>query len=231
MVDWSSIGQNVAKALPAIATVGSIVGGVATSRGGGTSVYKTNKIATHQMELNKQYTQWLNENGYSQMRKGLETAGYNPILATGATPQQGTMSAPMATESTTARSVNLNDIVGLTNTQASTDNIKANTNATNLGIIGKFLGNLGQINSQARKYGFYDSIINIRNGAINTAKNIFKDIRSQVNNQSTVLKGYISNSSRSFDDYEPYYMNQSESNAYGKNYRYNSPVPSTSITY
>lgn len=224
-INWSTIGSVAAKALPFIGAAGSLIGSVATNKGGGTSVSKSNAIATHQMELNKQYTQWLNENGYRQMRKGLEDADYNPMLALGASPQQGSISAPTASADTTGRSISLNDVVGLQNTQASTAKLVADTNATNLGLIGKFLGNLGQINSQAKRYGFYDSVINMRNGAINTAKSIFKNIRNQTRTHSTVLKGYVSNSSRSFNDYEPYYPNQAESNAYGNRYRYGNSTP------
>lgn len=87
------------------------------SRGGGTDVAASKELSRYNMELNKDYTQWLNENGYRQMRKGLENADYNPMLALGASPQQGSIAASTAVE---GNQVNPLNAVSALNTVANT---------------------------------------------------------------------------------------------------------------
>lgn len=54
------------------------------------------KLNIQSNELSKDYTQWLNTNAYSQQRTGLENAGYNPMLAVGASPMSGNISGGSA---------------------------------------------------------------------------------------------------------------------------------------
>ncbi|UPW41987.1 DNA pilot protein [Dipodfec virus RodF1_47] len=110
----------------AIGTVGAIAG--AFSSGGGTNVADSKRLARYNMELNKEYTTWLNENSYSQMRKGLENANYNPLMALGASPQQGSVGGSTATENGQVNP--LNAITAL-NTVANTKNLNANSNLQN----------------------------------------------------------------------------------------------------
>lgn len=49
------------------------------------------------LALSKDYTHWLNTQGYGMMRQGLESAGYNPILAVNSSPQFGSIGGGSAT--------------------------------------------------------------------------------------------------------------------------------------
>lgn len=190
MVAWAAIGAAASKALPWIKKNGlsflekgiegmglfsSLFG--SKSSGGGTDIGASKTLMNHQMELNKQYTQWLNENGYSQMRAGLEKAGYNPLLAVGATPQQGSISPASATgnEVTTFDPATLLDaaatVASIRKTNAETDQIK-------LGKVGAITKNLfglvkGLGVNFAKEIGVYDDIQGLIKKATNTAKGFF----------------------------------------------------------
>ncbi|QXN75184.1 DNA pilot protein [Microvirus mar37] len=98
----------------------SLLGGFNSASGGGTSIAGSKALMDHQLSLNKDYTKWMNENGYSQMRTGLENAGYNPILALGASPASGSVGIANATEGTSAKGVTLNNLASIMNTTANT---------------------------------------------------------------------------------------------------------------
>lgn len=132
MVSWGAIGSAIGKGAAAvggflaknagtIASVGSsLISGLNSSSGGGTSVRDSMRLMSHQNNLQKDYTQWLNENSYKQMRTGLENAGYNPLLAVGASPQSGSVGIANATEGTTAKGVQMQSMANIFNTVANT---------------------------------------------------------------------------------------------------------------
>lgn len=106
----------------AIGAAGTLAKGIGAlgsmfSHGGGTDISASKELARYNMNLNKQYTQWLNENNYSFMRKGLEKADYNPMLALGASPQQGSLAPSTAVE---GNQVNPLNAVSALNTAANT---------------------------------------------------------------------------------------------------------------
>lgn len=70
------------------------------SSGGGTSVPMSKELMKFQSDQWRGNTQWFNENGYKFLRQGLINADYNPILAIGAQPLNGTMPTATATEPT-----------------------------------------------------------------------------------------------------------------------------------
>ena len=76
----------------------SIIGNL--SFGGGTSYSGSKKLMDYQSALWQRDTQWLNENGWSQMRKGLINADYNPLLAIGSSPSSAPMSNATANQPT-----------------------------------------------------------------------------------------------------------------------------------
>lgn len=171
--------------------------GTMFSHGGGTSVYKTNKIATHNMNLNKQYTQWLNENGYSQMRKGLETANYNPMLAVGATPQQGSVASSPATES---NAINPLNAVAAMNTAANThlqeqqaeteiakrENLKADTGVK---LVDKLYKD-GLIKWQDRQQ-YADMVMKHTTSMLNTANAKYNNERARGFSESKSYSGNL----------------------------------------
>ena len=78
-------------------------------------------------------TEWFNTNGWTQMREGLEKAGYNPLMALGASPQSGaTVQGTAMDNKTNAWSLDMphsiaQEIQNLKNTNADTQLKKAQT--------------------------------------------------------------------------------------------------------
>lgn len=73
-----------------------------TTNGGGTSVPMSKELMQFQSDQWRGNTEWFNKNGYKFLRQGLIDADYNPILAIGSSPLNGTMPTATATEGTTA---------------------------------------------------------------------------------------------------------------------------------
>lgn len=130
---------------------GSIVGGAVSGLLGGLGSAASNAMQwayskeaaklqfEHQKQLNiqsnelsKDYTKWLNTEGHSQLREGLEKAGYNPMLAVNASPSSGSISGGSAgmpnvpNSDIGASAVNAYKVFNLERQK-----IKADTNATN----------------------------------------------------------------------------------------------------
>lgn len=82
----------------------------------GTDIGKTNKLYGVQSKWWRDNTEWLNLNGWQQMRQGLINAGYNPLLAIGSSPSQAPMNTGQA-DSSISRSA---DLVGYGNAVGST---------------------------------------------------------------------------------------------------------------
>lgn len=78
------------------------------SSGGGISVPDSKKLMRYQSSQWRGNTEWFNKNGYSLLREGLINADYNPILAIGTSPLDGSMPNVTATEGTTASSGGFN---------------------------------------------------------------------------------------------------------------------------
>lgn len=87
------------------------------SRGGGTSVPMSKELMRFQSDQWRGNTQWFNENGYKFLRQGLINADYNPILAIGSSPLDGSMPNATASQPTTTMSGNWN---GAASSQAAT---------------------------------------------------------------------------------------------------------------
>lgn len=193
MVAWSAIGS----------AVGGLLSSLNFGSTGSTSVFKSNQIANHQFNLQKNYTKWLNENGYSQMRTGLEAAGYNPLLAVGATPQSGTVGLGSAVSGNTA-TFDGSKVVDALNTMASTAQVKT-------GVLGSIFGtdlvNTAKrfMNDSGVSKGLERLVkksLNTANSAINKVDKVTDKIDKAYNG---VLKGYISNTANSQFDYVPEY--------------------------
>lgn len=106
--------------LPHIGTFGSLLGSFGHSSGGGLDVAGNMQLMRYQTDLNKEMTQWQNENQWKFMRKGLEDANYNPLLALGASPSTGNVGLATGSESTSSSSVGLNGLASIMNTAANT---------------------------------------------------------------------------------------------------------------
>lgn len=195
MVAWAAIGAGLKAAAPALGKfAGSALGGLFGGSSGSSVGYDINsskELMRYQDELTRNQTQWLNENSYKQMRTGLENAGYNPLMALGATPQAGSVGLGSPMSSNTANYSGADAISSLLN-MANIANVQADTDTKSLGVITKYLGT---------KYGkmagkLVDKLLdNIQN----TAK-----VNDKIKEAgSNVLKGYVSNDA-SFD-YAPEY--------------------------
>lgn len=181
----SGLGQGIGSG--AMSALGGLFGG----KSGGTDIGASMALMNHQVALQKDYTQWLNENQYSQMRTGLESAGYNPLLAVGgATPSSGAVGIANATSGNTAQFDGLKALQGLL-TSAQIANVKADTDMKNAGIITKFLGT-DVVNSAKGKI----------KGWLNNIVESAKDISRVSDDANEILKGYITNSADSDTDVE-----------------------------
>lgn len=169
----SGLGKGVGAG--AVGALSGLFGG----KSGGTDIGASIALMNHQNELQKDYTQWLNENSYSQMRTGLENAGYNPLLAVGASPQSGATGIATATSGNTAQFDGQRALQSLL-TLAQVKNIQADTDMKNAGIITKFLGT-GFVNSAKGKIkGWLDNIAN----SAKEVSNVSDDVQ-------TLLKGSV----------------------------------------
>ena len=89
----------IANAIPVIRNVGANVGMSFLSNlfgsGGGSNASAhldredTQWMYNLQSDQWRANTEWYNQNGYNMLRQGLEKAGYNPLMALGATPLNG----------------------------------------------------------------------------------------------------------------------------------------------
>lgn len=200
MVAWvAAAGAALKAAAPvigkaAMAVAPSVLGGLFGGKSSSTTSYdgsSSKELMRYQDQLTREQSQWLNENSYTHMRTGLEKAGYNPLLAVGASPQTGSvgLGAPML--SNTANFSGAEAISSLLN-MANIANVKANTDATLLGKLGQLLGT---------KYG--NKVSGVIDGVLKSIQNTAK-FNNKIEDAGTgVLKGYISNTSDF--DYAPQY--------------------------
>lgn len=91
--------------------------GFSKSSGGGTNVPLTKELMQFQSDQWRSNTEWFNKNGYKYLRDGLIAADYNPILAIGSSPLDGTMPNATAVDGTRSSSFNYD---GAATAQAST---------------------------------------------------------------------------------------------------------------
>lgn len=99
----------------------------------GLNKWDTDWLYQQQSDRWRANTDWFNNYGYSQMRAGLERAGYNPLMALGATPQSGaTVSGAVMDERTNASSFNASGIpLGAQALKAQMRNVNADTTLKN----------------------------------------------------------------------------------------------------
>lgn len=156
---------------PALASVGSKVGSflgsTAFSNATGAisglgSLFKINSgrgvrdaksMMQFQKRMQQEYTQWLNENQYSFMRTGLENAGYNPLLALGASPSEGSigLGSPSSASGTG------NDAMSILSAMATTAQIRkldADIASKNQTVVDKVIKNVDSIVDAAKKHNF-----------------------------------------------------------------------------
>lgn len=86
-----------------------------------------------QADLWQRNTEWYNKNGYAYLREGLEKAGYNPLMALGASPLNGaTVSGSVMDERSNASSFNSSGIpLGKQAFMAQMRNVNADTTLKN----------------------------------------------------------------------------------------------------
>lgn len=91
--------------------------GFSKSSGGGTSVPLSKELMQFQSDQWRGNTEWFNKNGYKFLREGLINADYNPILAIGSSPLDGSMPNATAIDGTRTGSFNID---GAASSQAAT---------------------------------------------------------------------------------------------------------------
>lgn len=91
--------------------------GFSKSSGGGTNVPLSKELMQFQSDQWRGNTEWFNKNGYKFLREGLINADYNPILAIGSSPLDGSMPNATAVDGTRASSFNMD---GAASSQAAT---------------------------------------------------------------------------------------------------------------
>ena len=94
----------------------------------GLNKWDTDWLYQQQSDRWRGNTEWFNHNGYSQMKEGLIRAGYNPLMALGATPLSGaTVSGAVMDERTNASSFDSSGIpLGVQAFKAQMRNVLAN---------------------------------------------------------------------------------------------------------
>lgn len=99
----------------------------------GLNKWDTDWLYQQQSNRWRSNTDWFNQNGYTQMRAGLEKAGYNPLMALGATPLSGaTVSGAVMDERTNANSFNVQGVpLGVQAFKAQMRNVNADTTLKN----------------------------------------------------------------------------------------------------
>lgn len=201
------------------AGIGALAGAFSSGNSGaGVSPAMSKDLMRYQMSLNKDYTQWLNENQYGFMRTGLESAGYNPLLALGASPQQGAISPVAATDGDMSGFSGLNAVQSFASLK-NTAKVVAETNSIKYGpLVSKMINWSKTLGSGSALKGAKDIVKNIINNA------------RDATNSNLVLKGYVSNTadSHGFDYHTP---TQAEYNAIGRNSGYNNSPPPTSLAF
>lgn len=192
------------KAIGGLEGIGSLLGGIGSmfSFGGGTSLKKSKELARYNMDLNKEYTEWLNKNNYSFMREGLENADYNPMLALGASPQQGSVANSPASES---MSFNPAGMAAMMNTVANTrlqeqqaeteltkrENLKADTG---LKLVDK-LYKEGLIKWQDRQM-YADLVMKQTTSQLNTANSKSAIRNAATNARNAATNAFSANTAR-----------------------------------
>lgn len=181
------------------AGAGALLSGLSKSSSStGVDVGASKALMKYQAKLNRRETQWLNENQYSFMRTGLENAGYNPLLAVGATPASANISPVQASVSNTAQ-FGLGDVI-------------SNFDKAEKFVYGDLYGKLRRIKnfmsrgmSNTAKYlGLDDELVGLRKAVKNTASNFIKRATDALEEEVTpVLKGYVSNSASAHTDAKP----------------------------
>lgn len=99
----------------------------------GLNKWDTDWLYQQQSDRWRSNTDWFNNYGYSQMRAGLERAGYNPLMALGATPMSGaTVSGAVMDERSNASSFNTSGVpLGVEAFRAQMRNVNADTTLKN----------------------------------------------------------------------------------------------------
>ena len=213
MVAWGAIGSAIGKVGAGIGKVGAKVGGfLAKNAGtignvaggllgglnlgssGGTDVGASKALMDYQFGLQKDYTQWLNENQWQQMRTGLENAGYNPLMALGATPASGAIGMGSAVSGNTAQFSGL-DAVSALSGLANISNVQADTEQKLLGTVAHLFGT--KLGKKAQ---------NLADSIIGSIENTAKRLKATDNVGDLVLQGYVSNTANDKNSrfhYEP----------------------------
>lgn len=208
MVAWAAAGAALKAAAPAIGRfAGSALGGLLGGSSGssvGFDINASKELMDYQDKLTREQSQWLNENSYTHMRTGLEKAGYNPLLAVGATPQNGSVGLGAPMSSNTASYDGQKAIEAL--------NTMADTAKTKSGVLGSIFGT--DLVNVAKQFGNSSGItkgleklikksLNTANGAIDTIDKVTDKVNEKYKNFT--LKGYVSNTANSEFNYAPEY--------------------------
>lgn len=168
---------------------GSLLGGFNSASGGGLDIAGSKVLMDYQAKLNREMTQWQNENQWKFMRTGLENADYNPLLALGATPASGAVGIATGSEGTTARGIQFNSVANALQQLSSAD-------VNNTGALGKLFG----ASNAKGLYKFGSTVGNklkrILEAKVDSALNTAKAEKTG----TYLLKGYISNTASSFKD-------------------------------
>lgn len=182
---------------------GQILGAASNVLGGmnfgssssGIGIGASKELMDYQYELQNRQTQWLNENSYSQLRTGLERAGYNPLLAMNASPQSsalGVASAPVASSA----QYSLGDIAG--NMLKDTER-RLKDGSGLITRLDNFLKSIdGALSNVAENFGHDDEYSMLKDAGKNIIKDSIRSISKATddNPSSLTLKGYVSNSAK-----------------------------------
>ena len=154
----ASAGSFLSGAGSALGGLGAIGSLFKSGKKGGIDVGATMALMKYQTDLEKEMTQWTNENQWKFMRTGLENANYNPLLAFGASPSSGSMPNAIA-NSGEEQTVDPSAVLQSLATIAQIENLRANTANTKAGALGKLLGS-DNINKIKTFFGFALEIFN-----------------------------------------------------------------------
>lgn len=198
MVVWAAALPAIKAAAPVVAkfagsALGSFLGGSNKGSSGGTDIGASMSLMRYQTDLQKEYSQWLNENSYSQMRTGLENAGYNPLLAVGATPQQGQVGMANAVSGNTA------SFSGLQAAQAL--KVLADTDISKFGKLGAILKNAPELFGKTKKM-FQELDIPLES-IKEPIQKVIKSIDSTAKSMSKSVEASNSASGKIFQFYNP----------------------------
>jgi hypothetical protein len=173
--------QGLATASKAIGALGTGIGAIGSMFGlgssGGTSLYKSAKLMRYQAELDQQMerrmTKWQNKHGMLMAREGLERAGYNPLLALGASPSTASESVGMSQLPTgSTASFNISQGIDTLLQLAELEKKKAETQNIKYGALGSRLMN------------WYNAL---KGKNSNNAENSLQELKSDVKNKAFEL--------------------------------------------